>query len=394
MEPFSDLEAVQNPVARARGLANAHYTDLSVYEVEKHALLFRQWAGLGVAADIPQIGDAKPVDFLDVPLVMIRDRSNRVRVFQNICRHRGMILIDAPKKIEGAIRCPYHSWCYATDGRLISTPHVGGPGINTHEDIDRDALGLIEVASYIWRDIIWVNLSGTAPAFEIAMAEPMERWSEFDQPLFHGGADSRFELALNTNWKLAVENYCESYHLPWVHPGLNSYSRLEDHYNIQSAGCYSGQGTTVYRQLTGNRAEKFPDFKNLSSKWNQAAEYLAIYPNVLLGTHRDHAFAVIIAPLGPEKSIEHVHLYYATDTTEPTLRAQNTAQWKSVLEEDIFVVEGMQRGRHGPGFDGGRFSPAMDAPTHCFHAWVAKTLTEAQNEPAQHSPASAFAPAP
>ena len=53
MEPFSDLEAVQNPVARARGLANAHYTDLSVYEVEKHALLFRQWAGLGVAADIP-----------------------------------------------------------------------------------------------------------------------------------------------------------------------------------------------------------------------------------------------------------------------------------------------------------------------------------------------------
>ena len=71
-----------------------------------------------------------------------------------------------------------------------------------------------------------------------------------------------------------------------------------------------------------------------------------------------------------------------------------SAQWKSVLEEDIFVVEGMQRGRHGPGFDGGRFSPAMDAPTHCFHAWVAKTLTEAQNEPAQHSPASAFAPAP
>ena len=113
-----------------------------------------------------------------------------------------------------------------------------------------------------------------------------------------------------------------------------------------------------------------------------------------LGTHRDHAFAVIIAPLGPEKSIEHVHLYYATDATEPTLRTKNTAQWKSVLEEDIFVVEGMQRGRHGPGFDGGRFSPAMDAPTHCFHAWVAKTLTEAQNQLAQHAPASAGAPVP
>jgi choline monooxygenase len=39
--------------------------------------------------------------------------------------------------------------------------------------------------------------------------------------------------------------------------------------------------------------------------------------------------------------------------------------------EDIGVVEGMQRGRFAAGFDGGRFSPAMDGPTHCFHAWVA-----------------------
>jgi hypothetical protein len=31
----------------------------------------------------------------------------------------------------------------------------------------------------------------------------------------------------------------------------------------------------------------------------------------------------------------------------------------------------MQRGRHATYFDGGRFSPVMDSPTHCFHAWVA-----------------------
>ncbi len=70
---------------------------------------------------------------------------------------------------------PYHSWCYATDGRLIGTPHVGEQVKNTHEDIDRDALGLIEVASYIWHDIVWINLSGTAPAFETAIAKPIER---------------------------------------------------------------------------------------------------------------------------------------------------------------------------------------------------------------------------
>jgi phenylpropionate dioxygenase-like ring-hydroxylating dioxygenase large terminal subunit len=56
------------------------------------------------------------------------------------------------------------------------------------------------------------------------------------------------------------------------------------------------------------------------------------------------------------------------------MRAENTHLWKTVFEEDIFVVEGMQRGRHAVTFDGGRFSPAMDGPTHCFHDWVASQV--------------------
>jgi hypothetical protein len=54
------------------------------------------------------------------------------------------------------------------------------------------------------------------------------------------------------------------------------------------------------------------------------------------------------------------------------LRVKNAAMWKEIFVEDIGVVEGMQKGRHGTLFDGGKFSPAMDAPTHCFHDWVAR----------------------
>lgn len=370
----TDLTAVRQSVSLAKGLPNAHYIDPTVYEEEKHALLFDQWAGLSVAADVPTPGDAIPLTFLGLPLLLLRDREGQVRVFQNTCRHRGMILVEHPTKIEGAIRCPYHSWCYATDGRLVSTPHVGGPGQNTHEDIKRSELGLIEIRSHIWRDVVWINVNNNAPEFPVAMADAMERWKEFEQPLFHGGEDSRFNLEVNCNWKLAVENYCESYHLPWVHPGLNSYSRLEDHYNIEKPGTYSGQGTLVYRQLADNAGGVFPDFADLSSQWDSAAEYLAIYPNVLLGTHRDHAFAIILVPEGTEATIEKIHLYYPTADTDPHLREKNTTQWKLVFEEDVFVVEGMQRGRHGVAFDGGKFSPAMDGPTHCFHDWAAQQI--------------------
>ena len=370
----TNLSSVCRPVSEANGLPNEHYIDHNIYDEEKHALLFSKWAGLAVGADVPDHGDAVPMTFLGMPLLLIRDRSNQIRVFQNTCRHRGMILVETPQKIEGAIRCPYHSWCYATDGRLVSTPHVGGPGHNTHKDIDRATLGLIEIRSHIWRDVVWVNIDGKAPPFEQAMQDVIQRWSEFDQPAYHGGTDSRFELKLKCNWKLAVENFCESYHLPWIHPGLNSYSRLEDHYNIENYGYYSGQGTLVYRQIEGENGVRFPDFSGLSDKWQTSAEYISVYPNVLLGVQRDHTFTILLIPDGPENTVEKIHLYYPSNTTDAALRAKNTEQWKGVFKEDIFVVEGMQRGRHGAQFDGGRFSPVMDSPTHCFHDWTAKNV--------------------
>ncbi|MEO0637981.1 MAG: aromatic ring-hydroxylating dioxygenase subunit alpha, partial [Pseudomonadota bacterium] len=40
----------------------------------------------------------------------------------------------------------------------------------------------------------------------------------------------------------------------------------------------------------------------------------------------------------------------------------------------VDVVEGMQRGRNAPGFDGGKFSPAMDGPTYSFHQWISQNL--------------------
>ena len=293
----TELDAVRRPITKANGLSNAHYTDPATHELERDKVLFASWSGLATASDVPEPGDALPIEFLGVPLLLLRGKDGEVRVFQNICRHRGMILVSEPRKIEGAIRCPYHSWCYNHEGGLVSTPHVGGPGTNIDPAINRDTLGLVEVRSHVWRDIVFINVNGNAPAFEEAMAPALARWAEFEQPLYHGGDDSRFDLTVNCNWKLAVENYCESYHLPWIHPGLNTYSRLEDHYHIEEPDCFSGQGTEVYRQLQGDKGEVFPDFKDLSEKWDTAAEYVAIYPNVLLGTHRDHAFAIILVPL-------------------------------------------------------------------------------------------------
>lgn len=379
--PDVDHSKVLRPVATASGLPNENYVSDDVFQIEKQRLLFDNWAAIGFAKDVPEAGDANPITFLDVRLLVVRDNNNKVHVYQNTCRHRGMILVEEKRKIGGLVRCPYHSWCYALTGELITTPHVGGPGTNTHPEIQRDDLGLTEIRSHIWRDIVFVNISGTAAPFEEYAAEAIARWSEFEEREFHhAGDDSSFSFDVACNWKLAVENYCESYHLPWVHPGLNSYSRLEDHYHIEQPGKFSGQGTEVYRPTISEDGQKFPDYSDLSDKWDVGAEYIALYPNVLLGAHRDHAFAIILEPRAKDHTIEHVEVYYASeDAVGPNfaeLRKANAALWHSVLEEDLFVVEGMQKGRHAVYFDGGKFSPVMDGPTHCFHQWVATQLSD------------------
>ena len=371
------LEQVRAPIGEAKGLPNAFYTDAEVFEAEKSALFADTWACIGFAKDVADGGTVQPVDFLGQPLLMVRDREGLLRVFQNVCRHRGMILVAEPTKLGAVIRCPYHSWCYDLDGSLRTTPHVGGPGTNHHESIDRSALGLNEVRSFIFMDMVFVNLSGTAPAFEDHAADLIGRWSEFtDQTLYHGGEFASFTLDIRTNWKLAVENYCESYHLPWVHRDLNRYSKLEDHYAIVEAGKFSGQGTTVYNPRLDEDGHRFADFKGLSDKWDTAAEYIALYPNVLIGVHRDHTFAILLDPRSHDRTIERVELYYADPAMMApewaSLRENHSAMWKGVFEEDIFVVEGMQRGRAASLFDGGKFSPIMDAATHCFHDWVAE----------------------
>jgi len=374
-----DLHTVLAPIENATGLPNECYVDDAMYRHEQDTLFRNSWAAIGFGKDIPIPGAVKPVEFLGIPMLMARNKDGAINVFQNVCRHRGMILVEEPQQLRGPITCPYHAWAYDLDGNLRRTPHVGGPDIDALDSVQHCDYPLIRVRSHVWKDMVFVNVGGDAPAFEVYARCLIERWREFDQPLHHGGADSSLTLTLACNWKLAVENYCEAYHLPFVHPSLNSYSRLEDHYNIIDESGFAGQGTMVYQPQMSEDGKRFPRFGGLSAKWDKGAEYVALFPNVLLGVHNDHYFNIILTPDGPGRTREQIALYYADEAAlgadYAAMRETNTEMWRLVFSEDIQVVEGMQRGRNAPDYDGGKFSAVMDAPTHHFHKWVATALS-------------------
>jgi choline monooxygenase len=374
------LRHVAETTNTTAALPNDAYLNTDFERAERDTVWRKLWVAVGFESDVSRKGAVYPVDIAGMPLVMVRDRDDQVRVFHNVCRHRGMKLIDKPGRTGSVIRCPYHAWCYKLDGRLDQTPHVGGVGVNSHADVAADDLGLMPVRSAIWHGVVFADLSGEAPDIDEAFAEITERWAGFQGSTFYGtGDDSNFSLTVDCNWKLAVENYLESYHLPSIHPSLNSYSRIEDHELVTSVGGYAGQVSLVYAPQLDAEGNGFPKVDGLSDYWTTRAEYIAVYPNLLFGIHADHWYGILLIPQGQEKTLERVHIGYftedaATGDDYASLRAANTALWKAVFKEDIEPVRRMQEGRHSPAFDGGVLTPVLETTTRHFHAWTADKL--------------------
>jgi choline monooxygenase len=380
----SELSAVLGPTAEASGLPNAVYTTDAMFERERDTLFANTWACVGRGSDAPNAGDVCPVNLMGLPLVLVRGAGGALRVFHNVCSHRGHRLVAEPCRVTGVIRCPYHSWTYELDGTLKGTPHIGGVGRHDVEGFQRDRHGLRPVRSHEWLDLVFVNLSGDAPAFEDHVAPLLERWKPFVTAgalaeLRRGASYSTITMDVAANWKLAMENFCESYHLPWIHPSLNKRSRLEDHYHIFGDDLFVGQGSTVYDPdyLDG---ERFPSFEAWPPDKRTYAEYVALFPNAWIGLHVDHLFTGILSPAAKDRTVESFQFYYLGDAAGERFankRATSLEAWHEVFAEDIGVVEGLQIGRQSPAFQGGVFSPVMDEPTHHFHQWVARRLLEA-----------------
>tara|TARA_Y100000741_G_scaffold338234_1_gene298150 strand:+ start:358 stop:1533 length:1176 start_codon:yes stop_codon:yes gene_type:complete len=378
------LDIVNKPIHQAHGLPNECYTSKEYTLVERKKLFEDKWIVIGSASSLENAGDAKPIDLLGIPILIVRTKENQIKVFHNICSHRGLKLVNKPGKIKNVIRCPYHSWSYNLDGELMSTPHIGGMNIHEAPKFEKSKSNLKEIRSHIWLDLIMININNNEISFDEYIKPLSDRWEKFwpvkDRDLINHSKDyGYFKLNAKCNWKFAIENYCESYHLPWVHPGLNSYSKIEDHYHIQGLpNRFAGQGTVAYNpKFVGN--EKLPCFPSWPKHKENIAEYIALFPNVMLGIHKDHYYAYWLEPINHELTLEHMEIYYvgeeaANSKKFKSLREQNHKQWEDIQKEDVDIIQGMQIGRNSPVYNGGNFSPVMDNPTHHFHKWVVNNI--------------------
>ncbi len=363
------------PTGSATGLPGVAYTDRDFFDAERDLTFSRNWVCAGVAGDVPAPGHQTPIEIAGIPLLLVQGADGVIRAFHNICRHRGAQLVAAPT--EGrAVVCPYHAWSYALDGTLLRTPSFCGPGVHGHDGFDPAAHGLRRVRCETWGPLIFVNLDMDAAPLGDLLAPLKARWAGYDFGLLRAGGGLRFELA--ANWKLAIENFVERYHLPFVHPQLNSVSSVKHTLHITDGERFVGVGSRNFAPPPVTPAHPLPTFPGLDADALKRAEYVELFPNVMIGVHANHVYAFIIQPVAVDRTVERFEFFFIGDAAMrpefSAARAQMIDLIALVNGEDIDIVQRLQIGCRSPAMSGSVFSPVMEDTTHKFQKIVVERL--------------------
>jgi choline monooxygenase len=341
-------------------LPAAAYTDPFMLETERKRIFEAGWLSVGSTQQLPNPGDLRPVTVAGQSLLLVRDRDHTVRVFHNVCRHRGAALItEATQARGGVITCPYHCWGYGLDGSLKAAPYFDGSLKPVPEDRIRSRMGLVPVRSAVWLETIFVNLSGNAVPFEQFIRPVAERWNGFDLSLLRLAGSTPFEPA--ANWKFVVENFLDLYHLPFVHAQLGGppqiYHSEPTHLNDDIFG-YCMPTFDAARAETG---PIFPLFPELPKQFEYALDLIYIFPNTGIIVTPSWAQVMIIHPDGPIRSRQVLDAYLVGDALmnddgkearEGLLGALN-----EVNTQDIEILRRLQLARTDSAQGQGLFAP-------------------------------------
>ena len=351
---------------RVTPLRRSAYIDIPTHLAERQRVFAGGWMALLFAHELPDIGDQRPVEAAGLPLVAVRDRDGAVRVFHNVCRHRASLVVPEPVKGQPTLRCPYHGWAYALDGGLRATPLWDGTRATTPPTLDRSTLGLREVRCGVWSDVVWIDLSGSAPPLDAHVAPLTRMWAGYDMAQFRL---AHFESGeIDANWKLAIEASVENYHEPFVHEKLPA--RLDSDaptFTEVAEGMMFGfvtEADAALRSETPLVPLRDPATKRIDN-------LCYLFPNGQQNLFGGLAVRTIWVPKAVDRCEWRTSWYLigaaATDAAHEAARAAVVAFWRQLRREDRRAIEWMQRGRASPVADALMLSPFWERAIGTFH---------------------------
>ena len=327
------------PAACAKRVPVTAYTDPQQFAAERQRLFLGRPLIIGHESQIPAAGDAIVYDWLGLPLITLRDKAGQIGTFMNVCRHRGMRLVqEQGRTCLRSMVCPYHQWTYGLDGALRNIPRD-----ESFTDIDIAELGLVALPTEVRNGLIWMQ----ADRDRDMDLEQHLAGLDIDLDIFEVADFSFCEQNVRTidcNWKLVQDAFLDGYHVTRLHKdtvgsffpdAMAESDLLGDH--VRSAVARNEIADAVglpAAQLCLRRHATFS---------------YSVFPNAVLIFHPEYTSIISLFPLSADQTI-FAHTMLTPQPPESDEQRDHFRRSFQLIDqgvfqaEDIFVSVGAQKG--------------------------------------------------
>jgi phenylpropionate dioxygenase-like ring-hydroxylating dioxygenase large terminal subunit len=310
------------------------YTSREHFEQELATLFLDQPLVLCLSGALPGPGTYRTVDLCGTPILLTRDGDGRVRSLANVCRHRGVRVVDGAGSGR-RFTCPFHSWTYDLEGKLI-----GFPVASAFEEMCQEEKGLVELPVAEGYGLIVGRLRpgpgididaylGPGLTDELAMLD-FAGWEPHGEPHVH---------TVGANWKVTLDTFRENYHFDFLHRTTLAGYAYGGVLTFDAFGPHLRNASAI-RSIDELRDRPEEEWGDVSEHFSY--QY-ALFPNTSLTFDRRHCELWQILPLDVDTS-EVVHTAYLRPglSDADRSRAVDMAPWicETVVDGEDFWVAG------------------------------------------------------
>jgi len=314
-----------------------NYTDPDHVNLEINTLFRNFPIIVGCAEQLQEAGQYLTHNDTGIPILVTRNRTNEIKAFINVCRHRGARVVNEPCGKRNTLSCPYHGWTYDLNGNLRGMRQPIG-----FDAVDKNTHSLVELPSFEQFGLIWVQPKPSDEKIDIQswlapMAEQLTSLNLESHTMFR-----QWSLNLDMNWHIALEGFLETYHFCSAHKNTACASYLDNQSPFLDK--YPHVRNAVPLTRITKLKEQDPE------TWDYRSNFMTqnyIFPCNFIQVMTDHVYIHTVIPTGPDSCVFRSVMLIP----EPALTEKAQKYWqanydvvRNVFDEDFEIGEGIQKG--------------------------------------------------
>ena len=335
----------------ARTLERDYYVNPKILNKEYEKIFLKNWICAGRVSELSNKGKYKVINLGTESAIILRDSSNTLKAFTNVCRHRGTRICNELKgEFSKSIQCSYHGWTYDLSGKLVGAPHM-----DSVEGFVKSDYPLYSIAIAEWDGFIFINFENKPESFKKEFSPILSKFTNWNISDLVPIKTKTYQV--KGNWKLVIQNYSECYHCPILHPQLAAITPYLGGRNDLFEGPFLGGYMNFNenkKSVTSSGDLCCPPIKDLNKKELERVYYYSIAPNMLLSLHPEYVMYHTVWPIDVDHCEVECSWLFEKETVDS--KKYNTDEainfWDTTNKQDWHICElsqlGIQSKKYNP----------------------------------------------